>query len=83
MLEDKDIEKLVSVLATKADVKELKEDVSSLREIVQGLVVSTDNMAKSMEILGGEYGAVAVQLKRHEKWIKQISDKLGLELSFE
>ncbi len=83
MLEDKDIEKLVSLLATKQDVKEIREDVSASRELLQGLLVATDKMAKSMEILGTEYHAVSVQLTRHEKWIKQLSDKLGVQLSFE
>ena len=109
MLEDKDIEKLVSVLATKKDlegmatkkdleemalnslkifatkqdIQEIRSDVADLRELLQGLIVVSDKMLKSMEILGAEYKAVSVQLTRHEKWIKQLSEKVGVQLSFE
>jgi predicted nuclease with TOPRIM domain len=100
MLDDKDIQKLVSILATKKDlddmvtnslkifatkqdVGEIKSDVVDLKELLQSLIVSVDKMAKSMEILGAEYKAVSVQLTRHEKWIKQISEKVGVQLSFE
>lgn len=34
MLEDKDIEKLVSLLATKQDVKETRQDITDLRELI-------------------------------------------------
>ena len=109
MLDDKDIQKLTSILATKKDlegmatkkdlddmaanslkifatkqdVQEIKSDVADMKELLQGLIVSVDKMAKSMEILGAEYKAVSVQLTRHEKWIKQLSEKAGIQLSFE
>jgi hypothetical protein len=82
MLEDKDIEKLVSVLATKQDVNKARQDINDLRELVQGLIVATDKMATSMSTMTAEYSAISVQLTRHEKWIKQLSEKLGIELSF-
>jgi len=83
MLEDKDIEKLISLLATKEDVKEIRSDISDMREMLQGLMVATDKMAKSMEILGTEYSAVSKQLTRHEKWLQQLSEKVGVKLSYE
>jgi len=45
MLTDQDIQKLVSILATKSDIQEIKEDVSGLRESIQGLVVAMDGLA--------------------------------------
>src|SRR3989338_4066958 len=109
MLDEKDIKKLTSILATKKDLEalatqkdledmaanslkifvtkqdfqELKSDVADLKELMQSLIVSVDKMAKSMEVLGAEYKAVSVQLTRHEKWIKQLSEKVGIQLSFE
>lgn len=100
MLDNKDIEKLVSILATKKDlenmadnslkifatkqdIQEIRSDVADLKELLQGLLVASDKMLKSMEILGAEYKAVSVQLTRHERWIKQLSEKLGVQLSFE
>lgn len=83
MLEDKDIDKLVALLATKQDVKEIREDVAASREFLQGLLVATDKMATSMGVMGAEYAAVSTQLTRHEKWIKQLSEKAGIQLSYE
>ncbi len=37
MLEDKDIEKLVSFLATKEDVQEIRSDISDMREMLKNL----------------------------------------------
>jgi len=83
----KDLENMAAnslkVFATKQDAKEIKSDVADIKELLQGLIVATDKMAKSMEILGVEYHAVSVQLTRHEKWIKQLSEKAGVKLSFE
>lgn len=100
MLEDKDIEKLVAVLATKKDledmsanavkifstkedVKEIRQDISDLRELIQGLLIATDKMATNIGIMTAEYGAITTQLTRHEKWIKEISEKVGVHLSYE
>ena len=80
MLNDEDINKLVSVLASKKDIEEIKSDFSDLKELVQGLIVSTDNMAKAVGNLGIEYSAISSQLSRHENWIKQIAEKVGLKL---
>ncbi len=44
MLTDKDIDKLTSVLASKADVKEIKTDMEYLKELVQGLIISNDSI---------------------------------------
>jgi hypothetical protein len=81
MLNDEDINKLTSVLATKKDVEEMRGDLGDLKELVQGLIVSTDNIAKSIGNLSTEYAAIATQLSRHELWIKQIAEKVGLKLA--
>lgn len=38
MLDDKDIQKLIEVFATKEDFKELKQEVADLRGAIQALV---------------------------------------------
>ncbi len=81
MLNDEDVNKLTSVLATKKDVEDIRSDMADLKELVQGLIVSTDNIAKSIGNLSVKYGAIATQLTRHELWIKQIAEKVGLKLS--
>ncbi|KKR43343.1 MAG: hypothetical protein UU10_C0016G0008 [Parcubacteria group bacterium GW2011_GWF1_40_6] len=112
MLDDKDIQKLSSILATKADMQEIrkefkadiqevrqdlesnflvlksdiedvKKDVEGLRESIQGMMVAVDNLAKVISDLRLEYAAISTQLTRHERWIKQIAEKVGLNLAME
>ena len=58
MLNDQDINKLTTVLASKKDVEEIKTDLGYLKELVQGLIISNDSIAKSISDLGLEYSAV-------------------------
>ncbi len=80
MLNDEDIKKLTSVLASKKDIEEVKDEMADLKELVQGLIVSTDGVAKAIGNLSLEYAAISTQLSRHELWIKQIAEKVGLKL---
>jgi hypothetical protein len=64
----------------KTDISEMKNDMTDLKELVQGLIISTDNIAKSISDLRIEYSAISTQLSRHELWIKQIAEKVGLKL---
>ncbi len=80
MLDDKDINKLTSVLASKKDVEEIKSDLVDLKELVQGLIVSSDGIVKSIKDLSLEYAAISTQLSRHDRWIKQIAEKVGVSL---
>ena len=95
MLNDKDIQKLKEVLATKEDLaklvtleefdsfrKEYKDDFSGLQSAIQGLIVAIDKLAKSMEIYHDEYVALTSKVDKHEKWFQQIADKLGLKLEY-
>ncbi len=82
MLTNEDIQKLLEVLATKEDIKELKRDVENLKEIVQSLVVSVDKLVKAVSDLKTEYSVIANQLSRHEKWIHQLAEKLGIKLEY-
>lgn len=40
MLNNEDINKLTSVLASKSDIQEIKSEMADLRELVQSLIVS-------------------------------------------
>jgi archaellum component FlaC len=126
MLNDEDIKKLSSILATKSDldtfksevklefngvkkdisdlksevkevksdleskflvlnnnIQEVKKDVEGLREAIQGMMVSVDNLAKVISDLRLEYAGITKQLNKHENWIKQIAEKVGLNLAVE
>jgi hypothetical protein len=93
MLTDQDIQKLSSVFANKQDLAalatkqdlslfsaEIKEEIGSLRETVQGLSVAVDGLAKSVNDLRIEYAAVLSKIDRHERWIKLIAEKIGVHL---
>ncbi|OGI64632.1 hypothetical protein A3H53_03410 [Candidatus Nomurabacteria bacterium RIFCSPLOWO2_02_FULL_40_10] len=73
-------DKMLSLLASKHEVKELKSDIGDLKELVQGLIVGSDAIAKSIGELRLEYAAISTQLSRHDRWIKQIAEKVGLNL---
>ncbi|MDD5720841.1 MAG: hypothetical protein PHT16_00105 [Candidatus Pacebacteria bacterium] len=81
MLNDQDINKLTSVLASKKDVEEIRSDLGDLKELVQGIIISNDSIAKSIGDLTLEYAAIKHQINRHEEWIKQIAEKVGLKLA--
>lgn len=80
MLTDEDITKLAAVLATKEDIKDLREETDLLRETVQALTIAVDGLAKAISDLRAEYAAVANKNARHEKWILQLAEKIGLKL---
>ena len=46
MLTDKDIKKLVSVLATKDEVRQSNQEIVVLKETVNGLSTAIDSLAK-------------------------------------
>jgi len=82
MLTNEDIQKIIEVVATKEDVRELKEDLSGLRESVQALTISIDKLAKVVDDLHQEFTAITAKVDRHEKWIQQIAQKLGIKLEY-
>lgn len=95
MLTDEDIQKLKEVLATKEDMSklitldefdqfrgEMKQNMNALRESIQGLSVSVDKLAKAVDDLRQEYGAITIEVNRHQKWIQQIAEKLGIKLEY-
>lgn len=75
-------EKAFEVFATSDDIKELKQDIDGLREMVQSLVVSVDKLVKAVSDLKTEYVAMNNQLTRHEKWIQQLAEKMGIKLEY-
>ncbi len=82
MLTDQDITKLTAVLATKQDVQDLKEELVGLKETVQALSIAVDKLIKAIDDLRQEYIAITSQVNRHEKWLQQIADKVGIKLEY-
>jgi len=61
---------------------ELKEDIDGLREMVQALVISVDKLVGAVGTLSQEYTMVTNKVDRHEKWLLQIAEKLGIKLQY-
>jgi len=72
--------RMMSIVATKQELQKMQGEMADLKKLVQGLIVSTDGIAKAIGNLSVEYAAISIQLSRHELWIKQIAEKVGLNL---
>jgi len=81
MLEDKDIEKLVEVFATKQDLKEAVSNLST-KDDFNNLLTSIDAYAKKADTYFQEMVMLGHKVDRHEKWIQLIADKLDLKLEY-
>jgi len=81
MLDEKDIQKMIEVFVTKDD---LKEAVSNLvtKEEFTNLQSSVDAYAQRADAFFQEMVMLSHQVKRHEKWIHQIAEKLGIKLEY-
>jgi hypothetical protein len=77
MLDDKDIQKLKEVLATKEDIQKISIEVISSKEEIAEL---KQGVAGLREML--EYLAISFKVDKHEKWFQQIAEKLGLKLEY-
>jgi hypothetical protein len=59
----------------KVDVKDLKENFDLLSKSVDDYAVKSDKYFQEMVMHSH-------QLNRHEKWLLQIAEKLGIKLEF-
>ncbi|MDI6602709.1 MAG: hypothetical protein QME57_01135 [Patescibacteria group bacterium] len=93
MLEDKDIQKLEDVFLTKKQFVEVgkeifvtKEEFLDFREEMKNefskLYTAIDAYAKRADAYFQEMVMLAHKVDRHEKWIKQIAEKLGIKLEY-
>ena len=72
----------VKVVDIDSHVRDLTDRVVTLEESVHALTTAIDHLAKAVDDLRIEYSAMAMQLSRHEKWIQQLAEKLGLKLAY-
>lgn len=81
MLDDNDIQKLIEVFATREEMvtktmfEELKADFNDLQTSVDAYLKKADNYFQEMLML-------AHKVDRHEKWLLQIAEKLGMKLEY-
>ena len=81
MLDDKDIQKLIEVFATREEIvtknelEDLKFDFRNLQTSVDAYAVKADKYFQEMLMLSHK-------VDRHEKWLIQIAEKLGIKLEY-
>jgi len=81
MLDNGDILKLAEVFATKDEIKEMisplstKADFNDLQTSVDAYAVKADKYFQEMTMLTNK-------VDRHDKWLLQIAEKLGIKLQY-
>ncbi len=83
MLTDDDITKIIEaekeVFPTKQDFSSFKDE---MKEDFSNLESSVDNYAKKADTYFQEMVALSHKVDKHEKWIQQIANKLGIKLEY-
>jgi len=83
MLTEKDIKKIIEanqeVFPTKGDFEDFREE---MRKSFSDLQTAVDAYAKRADTYFQEMVALSHKVDRHEKWIKQLADKLGVKLEY-
>ena len=62
---------------------QVEERLGKLEESVHALTNAIDKLAKAVDDLRIEYSSLVLKSDRHEKWILQLAEKLGLRLDYE
>ena len=81
MLTDEDVKKLIEVFATREEVA-TKRDLEEIRRGFSDLQTSVDAYAQKADSFFQEMVALTHKVDRHEKWIQQLADKLGVKLEY-
>ena len=81
MLEDKDIQKMIEIFATKEDLESFVTK-DEFREAISGLHAAIDAYAKKVDTYAQEMIMLAHKVDRHEKWLHQIAEKLSIKLDY-
>ncbi len=83
MLDNDDIKKLIEaqkeVFATKEDLEQMKDEI---RKDYSDLLSAIDAYAKRADTYFQEMLMLSQKVDRHEKWLQQIAEKLGIKLEY-
>lgn len=81
MLTDEDIKKIINaeqeIFPTKTDFNNFKEE---MRKDFSNLQTSVDSYAGKADNYFKEMVALTHKVDRHEKWIQEIAEKVGIRL---
>jgi len=81
MLDIQDIQKLTELLATKSDIREIREELSEVKITLRGLVTAVDGLVTRVEALNQEYLVLKERDTRYERWFMEIAQKVGITLT--
>ena len=81
MLTNEDVKKLIEVFATREEVA-TKQDLEDLRKDFSNLQTAVDRYAYKADAYFQEMVALTHKVDRHEKWLQQIADKIGVKLEY-
>ena len=79
MLEERDIERLAQVLVTRIELHETVENLAT-KEDINRLLNAIDAYAHKADTFFQEMVMLSHKVDRHEKWILQLAEKLGVTL---
>lgn len=83
MLNDQDIQGIIKaqreVFASKEDFEGLRD---AMRKDFSELVSSVDSYVKKADSFFQELVVANHKIERHEKWLHQIAEKLGVKLEY-
>lgn len=69
---------IAQIKSDKAD----KKDIDSIKEIFNELQTSVDKYAGKADKYFEEMVSWSAQVKRHEKWLQMIAEKVGIKLEY-
>lgn len=81
MLDEKDIQKLTDVFATKKDLRDAVSNLST-KDDFNKMMTALDKYAGKADTYFQEMVALSHKVDIHEKWIHQLAEKLGLKLDY-
>ena len=79
MLEERDIERLIQAFATRADLQAAVSNLAT-KDDINELLNSIDAYANKADTYFQEMVMLSHKVDRHERWILQLAEKLGITL---
>ena len=81
MLTNEDVQKLIEVFATRDEIV-TKKEFEDLRQDFVNLQTAVDAYATKADAFFQELVMLSHKVDRHEKWLHQIAEKLGIKLEY-
>lgn len=78
---DEKFDRLFDVFATKDDLKEVVKNLST-KDDFNNLQNSVDSYSQKADKYFQEMVMLSHKVDRHEKWIQQLAEKLGVKLEY-